>query len=177
MDELQPEREVNLNTEIQTETSQTIETKQGLGAFLSLDDLIKSEKEVKTNNEIKGLTQIENQTHFENKEFAKKKDEKKPLIKKRLKVVTGVYIAVITMLLAFVCVNTVTLAILSKESTTNANTIQAQQQTLEYIEKPNIENPTKEIPITLNQPREYNDDNKELTLWDKITILFKNLFG
>lgn len=178
MEELQPEQEVNTNTEVQTETNQEIETKSSLGSFLNIEDLIKSEKEVKTTQEIKGLMQIESETQFENKEFAKKKDEKKSYAKKRLKIVTGVYIAVITMLLAFVGVNAVTLAILSKDATNNANTIQAKQEVIQHIDKPELGVPSEDFPINITAPpRDYNDDNKELSFWDKVTIVFKNLFG
>ena len=47
----------------------------------------------------------------------------------------------------------------------------------------NEENATSELPTkgefqrSLNEPREYSEDKKELTWLDKITILFRNIFG
>ena len=67
---------------------------------------------------------------------------------------------------------------LNKQITTNTNTIQSQQQTIESI-VPDASVPAgQDIPLILGTPpRDYDDDNKELTFLDKISILFRGIFG
>ena len=179
MEELEPK--LNTNTEVQTETqTQTeVEKEISLGSSLRLEDLLKTEKEVKIKQEIKGLTQVESEFKTENKEFAKKKDEKKIFLKRRLKVVSGVYIAVVSLLLTFVGVNVATLAILNNAYNSNTNTIQAKQESVAYLEGTQTppELPAEEITIALNEPRDYSDDKKDLTFFDRITIMFRSIFG
>lgn len=177
MEELQPELEQNSNIETQSEIK-TNETRQSnLESLPRLEDLLKSEKQVKVKKEIQGLEQIKTFSQANEKEFAKKKDNKKAHLKRRVKTITGVYIAVASLLAIFAGVNVVTLAMLNKQVTTNTNTIQSQQQVVESImQEGSIAG--QDIPLILgNPPRDYDDDNKELTFLDKISILFRSLFG
>jgi len=107
----------------------------------------------------------------------KRADQKKALYKKRIKIVTGVYATAVTLLLAFVGVNIATMAMLNKKITTNTETIQTQQQQIEVLEQTPENLPGGEFQISLNEPRDYSEDKKELTFLDKLTILFRNLFG
>ena len=82
------------------------------------------------------------------------------------------------MLLGLVISNIATLAVLDKAITTNTKTIQSKQD--EIVRVLEESNPGQEIgsfQISLNEPRDYSEDKKELTWLDKITILFRNLFG
>lgn len=176
MEELQPELEQNSN--IQTQSEITKETNQtNLESLPRLEDLLKSEKQVKTNKEIKGLTQVKTSFSAKEQEFAKKKDEKKANTKRRIKTITGVYVAVASLLAIFAGVNVITLAILNKQATTNLDTIQNKQ---DQVEKIVTEAPSAEGDINLilgTPPRDYDDDKQELTFLDKISILFRGIFG
>lgn len=175
-EELQPE----VNTNIQTETEIDNKTigESNLSSLPRLEDLLQSEKEVKIKQGIEGLEQVQSTFQTENKEFSKKKDNKKAHLKTRLKVVTGVYIAITALLLTCVGVNAATLAVLSRTYNSNTDTIQAKQEVVQQLSQGEIPVPEGvEITVSLNEPRDYADDNKDLTFLDKITILFRNLFG
>lgn len=166
----------------QTETVTAVEQEQKkelkLDDFPRLEDLIKSEQEIKPEIKLQGLKSAEPNTQLEDRPFALKKDEKKKFIKKRLKLVTGVYIAIATLLLGFVGVNIATLAVLNKKIDNNVKTISEETIRIEENNTSLPDNPlTGTIEIALNQPRDYNDDNHSLTLLDKLTILFRSLFG
>ncbi len=177
MEELQTE----LNTEQSTETVVETKAETRLSDLPRLEDLLKSEKEVKQKTEIKGLEKASGELLAEDKTFAKKKDEKKVFIKRRLKIVTGVYVAVASLLLAFAGVNIATLATQGGNSHTNDIAI---TQLMGEVENASgdigedLVNPdVAPFTISLNEPRDYSDDKKELTFLDKITILFRNIFG
>ena len=172
-EELIPEQEENLNTK--TVTSSETQTEKKLDNLPRIEDLIKSEKSVKSAQKIEGVT--DTQIDARDKVFARKEDKTKNYMRKRLKIATGVYVSIVAMLLALVGVNVVTLALLNKEITTNTETIQQQTSVLESQQA--VENVVggEEIIVNLEPPRDYTDDNKELTFMDKITILFRNLFG
>ena len=143
-----------------------------------IEDLRKSEQDVQVNTEIQGVTQVEQRTQSKDRVFARKSDEKKVYFKKRLKIVTAVYTAVVVMLLGFVIANVVTLSQLEKSVTSNTKTIQSQSQQIEkVIEETNPGQEIGDFQISLNEPRDYSEDKKELTWLDKITIVFRNLFG
>ena len=177
MEELEPQKELNSNIQTQSEIKSNETEKINLTSLPRLEDLLKSEKQVKLNKKIEGLTQIQTFTHANEKEFAKKKDNSKAYLKRRIKTITGVYVAVASLLAIFAGVNVITLAVLNKQVTTNTNTIQSQQAQVEQI----MQNaPTAGQDITLilgTPPRDYDDDNKELTFLDKLTILFRGIFG
>ena len=175
-EELKPE----LQNETQTQTITSEDVKTELDSLPRLEDLLKSEKEVSVKQEIKGVTNIDAEIKTEDRVFAKKQDKRKALVKTRLKIVTGVYIAVASLLFAFVGVNIATLVILNKDITNNANTIQAESYIAEQLESSAsqpLDSAGAPIEISLNEPRDYSDDKKELTFLDKLTILFRNIFG
>ena len=175
-EELKPEMEQEVNT--QTISSETKKEETSLDSLPRLEDLLKSEKEVQPAKELEGVTEVEKTTFFEQNPFAKKEDKKAPLLKKRVKIVTGVFASVITLLLAFVGVSTFTLASLHKQINTNTETIQTQQQELtDLVNTVNPADPASVLEVTLNEPRDYYDDKKELTILDKLTIMFRSLFG
>jgi len=178
MEELERQNELNSNIETQSEIKSNETEKTNLTSLPRLEDLLKSEKQVKVNKKIEGLTQVQTFTQANEKEFAKKKDNSKAHLKRRIKTITGVYVAVASLLAIFAGVNVITLAILNKQVTTNTNTIQSQQQTIESI-VPEAGVPAgQDIPLILGTPpRDYDDDNKELTFLDKISILFRGIFG
>ena len=178
MEELKPQSELNSNIETQSEIKPIETEKTNLTSLPRLEDLLKSEKQVKVGKKIEGLTQVKTFTQANEKEFAKKQDNSKAYLKRRIKTITGVYVAVASLLAIFAGVNVITLAVLNKQITTNTNTIQSQQQTIESI-VPDASVPAgQDIPLILGTPpRDYDDDNKELTFLDKISILFRGIFG
>ena len=175
-EELERQESVSVQTETQTSVNQ--ETKQTLDSFPRIEDLRKSEQDVKINTQVEGATQVDQQTFAKDRVFKKKADEKKVFFKKRLKIVTAVYTSVVVLLLGFAIANTATLAALQKDITTNTKTIQSQKD--EIVRVLEESNPGQEIggfQISLNEPRDYSEDKKELTWLDKITILFRNIFS
>ena len=164
---------------IQTETTASVEneTKSTLDSLPRIEDLRKSEQEVKVNTHVEGTTQVEQKTQVKDKFFTRKVDEKKVYLKKRLKIVTAVYASIVALLLGFAIANTATLAILNKSVNTNTDTIQSSQQevAIEDAKNPPLDHP--DFQIQLDAPRDYSEDKKELTWLDKVTILFKNIFG
>ncbi len=178
MEELEPQKEQNSNIQTQSEIKTNEVSQNNLESLPRLEELLKSEKQIKAKSEIKGLTQMKTFSQSSEREFAKKKDEKSANVKRRIKTITGVYVAVASLLAVFAVVNVITLAILNKQVTTNTDTIQSKQQVVENIMQ---ETPTAgediQLPIIGTPPRDYDDDNKELTFLDKISILFRGIFG
>lgn len=177
MEELESKLELNSNIQTQSEIKSSVATESNLKSLPRLEDLLKSEKQVKVNKKIEGLTQIQTFTHANEKEFEKKKDNSKAHLKRRIKTITGVYVVVASLLAIFAGINVITLAVLNKQVTTNTNTIQSQQAQVEQIMQ-NAPTAGQDIPLILGTPpRDYDDDNKELTFLDKISILFRGIFG
>ncbi|MBQ9795841.1 MAG: hypothetical protein IJW36_02650 [Clostridia bacterium] len=160
-----------------TQVEEKVEQEKKLDNLPRIQDLRKSEKEIKTKTEIEGATKVESATQPQDRVFVRKADQKKALYKKRIKIVTAVYTTAIALLLAFVGVNIATLAMLNKQITTNTETIHTQQQQIEVLEQTTPNAPSGEYQISLNEPRDYSEDKKELTWLDKVTILFRNLFS
>ena len=68
----------------------------------------------------------------------------------------------------------------NKKIDDNVKTIQAETTALDLMkdaDNPDADLTGEDITITLNQPRDYNDDKQTLTFLDKITILFRSLFN
>ena len=167
-------------TEVNTETIANVKTESEttFDDLPRLEDLLKSEKEIKPSSKIEGVTEVARNSLLQDKPFEQKQDKKKFQVKKRVKIVAGVYASVVALLLAFVGINAVTLTMLNKEINTNTNTIQAQNEVVTYLENSTtIQDPSSIIEISLNEPRDYSDDKKELTFLDKLTILFRNIFA
>ena len=176
---MQEEQEIQESVSIQTETLTSVEQeKQTLDSLLRIEELRKSEQEVKVNTEIQGTTQVQHQTQAKDRVFKKKSDERKVLYKKRLKIVTVVYTTVLALLLGFAITNLFTLSTLEKSISTNTQTIDSIQKEIDdyKLENPKI-GESIELPIDVNPPRDYNEDGKELTFLDKLTILFRNIFS
>lgn len=175
--ERQKETSANTITENEPEVKQTPETR--LDDLPRWEDLLKSEQELRPAPELKGLKKVENDTIEDDKTFTKKQDEKNVLVKRRVKILTSIYIAVAALLLTFVGVNAVTLIMFSRDINSNANTIQSKSEQVEiwedHIDTPQM--PSDSIEVSLNPPRDYGDDSRELTFFDKLTILFRNIFG
>ncbi len=178
---LQPEKETQSTTQTITETEK--ETKVGLEGLADLpriEDLLRSEKEIKPSQNFQGLTTVNNNSQKEDKPFTLKKDEKKAYVKKRVKVLTSVYVAVVGLLFAFVFGNAITMAVLSKKINSNTDTIQSRSEIVQAYEinsSQEEQEASGTFQVKLNEPRDYSDDTKELTFFDKLTILFRNLFG
>ena len=165
---------------VQTETITSVEEeKQTLDSLPRIEELRRSEQEVKVSTEIQGTTQVKQQTQAKDRVFKRKSDEKKVLFKKRLKIVTAVYTTVVALLLGFVITNIVTLSVLDKSITANTETIQTIQKEIDAtkLENPEIAGENINLPIDINPPRDYSEDEKELTFLDKLTILFRNIFS
>lgn len=175
--ELEKESIASTATAIETDTEQKSEVK--LDSFPRLEDLLKSEKEIQRKTELEGLTKVEKSSMIENKSFARKSDEKKAFIKKRIKLVTIVYSCVLALLVAFAGVNLFTMLSTKKDITKSKDIIKTQTQQIAELEKavPGANPAADTSMITLNEPRDYNDDQKELTFLDKITILFRSIFS
>ena len=160
-----------------TQTIEKVEQETKLDDFPRVEDMRKSEKEIKIESQVEGATAIEKETQTQDRVFIKKADQKKALYKKRIKIVTGVYATALTLLLAFVGVNIATMVMLNKQITTNTETIQTQMEQIELLEQTTPNQPNLNYQISLNEPRDYSEDKKELTFLDKLTILFRNLFA
>ena len=176
---METEKETNANTIIATESGVEKKNETRLDDLPRLEDLLKSETDVKPVQELKGLKKVENNTIEENKTFKSKEDEKKTVVKRRVKLLTGVYIAVVALLLGFVGINIATLTMMNRDINNNANTIQSHSQQIDIYEglSPDIGDPSSTIEVSVNPPRDYGDDDQELTFFDKMTILFRNIFG
>ncbi len=177
--EQERELEAQVTTSTATETQVKADFSSGLEDLPRLEDLLKSEKEIKSEKKLEGLTAVKQQTSAQDRPFARAEDKKKVLVKRRLKTITGVYTCCIALLLAFVGFNLVTLVNVNKDINTNTKTIQSQVESVQIMEN-ELQAPTGpngEFTISLNEPRDYSDDTKELTFFDKISILFRNLFG
>ena len=175
-EELEPQVNTNTNVEVETVTSE-VQTEKPLDTLPRLEDLIKSEKEIKVQSQIEGVTKVESNVKTENRIFKKKSEERKVYIKRRLKTITSVYISVVALLLAFVGVNIATLSMLNKDINSNTKTIQSETVRVEVLEQTNPTASAGDVTISLNEPRDYSEDKKELTFLDIITIVFRNLFG
>ena len=116
---------------------------------------------------------------IENKTFARKSDKKREFIKKRIKLVTIVYSCVLALMVAFAGVNLFTMLSTQKDITKSKDIVKTQTEQIAQLEQslPGTEIATDTTMITLNEPRDYNDDKKELTFLDKITILFRSIFS
>ena len=170
------EQAVQTQTQIETNIEPNVERR--LDDLPRYEDMLKSEKEVSVQSGLQGLKQADVQIKFEDRPFAREQDKRKVYLKRRLKIVTVVYSVVLALLLTFTIVNIVTLASLNKKITNNTNTIQAESSVVELLK---TEDPAQEemknIEISLNEPRDYSEDYKDLTFFDKISILFRNLFS
>ena len=175
MEEFQ--EEITSNT---TVIEPKIEPMTRLEDLPTLEELKRSETEiiVKKEPEIEGLKKVEQSFATEDKIFKRKEDEMKIFYKRRLKILTSVYISVLTLLLGFVGFNLITLAILNKDINSNTNTIQVEAARIEMIEGATElpVDPSSAVTISLNEPRDYGDDEKELTFLDKLTIMIRTLF-
>ena len=176
------EKEFETITKTQIATEQETKNENLLGDLPRLEDLLKSEKEIKstTGSELKGPENVLPDSADLNRTFQSKQDEKKAFVKKRLKLATAAYICVAVLLFSFVIFNTATLAILDRGINSNTNTINTESEIVKVLED-NAEIPSDPtlppIEISLNEPRDYSDDTEELTFLDKMTILFRNIFG
>lgn len=174
----QPETTASTQTAVETEKETKVGL-EGLNDLPRIEDLLRTEKEVKPAQSIQGLKSVEPTAQTEDKPFVLKKDEKKAYVKKRVKVLTSVYVAVVGLLFAFVFGNAITMAVLSNKINSNTDTMQSRSEIVQHYQ--NSEDTEKEasgaFQIKLNEPRDYSDDTKELTFFDKLTILFRNLFG
>ena len=177
-EEFEKEYSVNNSTAVEAQTSSNVEQTTKLDDLPRIEDLMKSEKEVKTSNKIEGLEKAQEIVEIEDKVFAKKVDEKRAYLKKRVKIVASVYATVVAILLAFVGINVATLVSMSNTISDNQTIITENQQAIDNLADLGTETPVgADITVSLNEPRDYSDDTKELTFFDKISILFRNLFG
>lgn len=172
---------IKLESSQQTETITEQKTQQSLSDLPRLEDMLKSEKEVKANTEIKGFESATTENFAQDKTFARKKDEKKVYLKRRVKIVTSVYLVIVTLLLTFAGVNLATIATQGGSGHTNdiaitqlAGDVEDSKQAAEENLQQSAAAP---FTISLNEPRDYADDYKDLTFFDKFTILFRNIFG
>ncbi|MBE7076934.1 MAG: hypothetical protein E7374_03465 [Clostridiales bacterium] len=169
------ERESELNTSVDVETQS--ERKIKFEDLPNIEEMIKSEQTVQNETKFEGLTKVEPNVLSENRTFKKKEDQKKSFIKKRIKTISGVYIAITTLILVLVGVNIFTLVALNKEIDANKATMQRESVALEYEKTDIPSNASESFEISLNEPRDYSDDYQELTFLDKMTIFFRNLLG
>lgn len=169
--------EENLQPEVTTETKVEQQKEETYDDMPKLEDLLKSEQELKSAAELKGLKQVEDDTVQEYKTFTRKEDEKKVFVKKRLKLLTGVYVAVLSLLLLFVGANAITLINTNREINNRTIEIQREEGVVQGLEQGANDVGTPMLDITLNEPRDYNDDTRGLSFMDKLIILFRNLFG
>ena len=168
-----PEEEKKTNTETVAQATPTFTD------LPKLEDLLKSENEVTpiVTPKIEGLKQVDVGGQTVEKTFQRKADEKKSFVKRRLKIITGVYACVCALLFGFVVANTATLSNLGKTSATNTQQIQSGSTYMQGKEEAVDEALKNKIEVSVNTPRDYGSDETELTFFDKMTILFRSLFG
>ena len=177
-EEFETEFNTNTNTVVEPQTSLDVQSETKLDDLPRLEDLRRSEKEVKTSSKIEGLEKAQETIEIEDKVFAKKVDEKRAYLKKRVKIIAGVYGVVVAILLAFVGINVATMVSMQNTIAENEVVITENTTAIEQATELGTETATgADIMVSLNEPRDYSDDTKELTFFDKITILFRNLFG
>lgn len=176
---MEQEKEQSQNFSTTTETVQEIKKEQSVEDFPRWEDVRKSEKEVKYNTKLEGVTEAENDDNFFERPIEKKKDAKTRLYKRRLKILTGVYLTILSLLGVFAITNLVTLIKMDKQISSNTETIRSKSYVLTEIEKTATEptEPSQIVELHLNEPRDYKDDKKELTFLDKLTIIFRNIFS
>ena len=175
---MEEELEVKESVNIQVDTLTSVENKtETLDSFPRIEDLRKSEREVKFNTQVDGTTQVESQTSMQDRTFTRKSDEKKIYFKKRLKIVTAVYTSVLALMLAFTIGNLATLNSLERTIKSNTEIIKSQNEVVKVLDESSKGQSIGEFTISLNEPRDYSEDKKELTWLDKVTILFRNIFG
>ncbi len=166
-----PQEETKTETVEQTPTTFTDLPK--------LEDLLKSESEVTTDltPKLEGLEQVDQNEKTIEKTFQRKDDEKKAFVKRRLKIITGVYACICALLFGFIFANTATLSNLGKTSQTNTQLVQSATTYMQGKQDAVDETFKNGIEVSVNTPRDYGNDETELTFFDKITILFRSLFG
>ena len=174
--QVSPQAEMNTQTINTTEESVETISMPKIEQTHNIEEFRKSELQFKTKTSLQGVAEVDSEFMTEAKEFSQKKDAKKLKSGIRAKVIKGVYFSVLSLLLVLVGANAITLAVLTGTSNKNAETIKSKQETVNehVLNEGELPDP---LPITLNEPRDYNDDNKELTFWDKVTILFRNIFS
>lgn len=180
---MEEELEVKLESNVQTSTTTIQEpaTQKALDDLPRIQDLIKSEKEIqsKAQTQTENFEQTEVEKLIEDRVFARKEDKQKIYLKRRRKIVASVFAVVASLLLTFVGVNVATMVILNKEITSNTETIQSGQQLRDDLKNQAgiVDDNGLMVQVSPKRPRDYSDDTKELTFFDKLTILFRNLFS
>lgn len=175
--DFEQEQSVQSNMSAETQTVSNTEQQTKLNNLPTAEEMLKSETQIKTNIASKEIS-TSPEPAVKDRVFARKEDERNALIKKRLKIVGSVYLGVVALLVAFVLTNVFTLVSLKKQITTNTTTITDQVEKIENAKlEPGLNPETPVLEISLNEPRDYTDEKKELTFLDKLTILFRNLFG
>ncbi len=179
--DLQPQAQTSANTQTEVKRDVQIDpkTETRFDDLPNLEDLLKSEKDIKTDIDStpQGLQQVKQNEKPVDKIFTRKEDEKRAFVKHRVKLFTVVYSIVCVLLLGLIGVNTATL--ISKNRDINSQTYTMQQGNT-YLANQNNDTAEENVLdgyITLNTPRDYGDDENGLTFFDRITILFKSLFG
>ena len=163
----------------QTDTVTENKTDTGFEDLPRLEDLLKSESEVTTIQapELKGLKQVEQGKRTAEKTFARKEDEKRTFVRRRVKILTGVYACVFALLLGFVGVNTASIITKGHTNTTATQNIEIATANLNGVSTTPQGEAVNGLELTVNTPRDYGDDDTELTFFDRLTIVFRSLFG
>lgn len=178
----QPQQQANSNieTEVKRDVAIDPKTETRFDDMPNLEDLLKSEKEIKTevNQTPQGLQQVKQNEKPADKIFTRKEDEKRAFVKHRVKLFTTIYAIVCVLLLGFIGVNTATLVTKNRDINSQTNTM---QQGRTYLVDKNLtdneEDNVLESYITTNVPRDYGDEDTDLSFFDRVTILFRSLFG
>lgn len=171
--DLKEEREVSTHTSIEPE----IKTDSRLNDLPRLQDMMKSEQEVARAPVLDGLSDVEQKVSTEDRQFTRKADEKKAFYVKRFKTLTFVYCAVAVLMLTLIGFNVATLTMLNRDKNSLTRTTEEYSRQIALIEDNTSPEESVPLEIKLNEPRDYNDDEKELTFMDRLTILFKSIFG
>ena len=163
--------------EVKTETETKNETR--FDDMPRLEDLLKSENEVAPIQAptLKGLKQVDEGSQTIDKTFTRKEDEKRAFVKRRVKILTTVYVIVFVLMLGLVFANTATLSVLGRNSTTATQQVEAGSVYMQSHNSNLSEDELAPIDVAVNTPRDYGDEDTELTFFDRLTILFRSLFG
>ena len=144
------------------------------------EDIIAPKTEVKLDN----MQEMNNLPFFETKIKEKKEEKVDTTSQKRFKIAVSCFSVIAVLLLGLVCINGVSLAMLSKDIKDNNRDIATLTQEVSQLESQGfeIDNSLTEggadnVGYKLALPRNYPDNTADLTWFDKLSIFLMKIFG
>ena len=142
------------------------------------EDLIKPS--IETQTQVKDMKEVNSLPFFETKPLIKQQPQTNNIHKKRFKIAVSCFAIVGVLLASLVCVNGISLAIMSDKVKDNQKEITTLTQEVaelegEYDTLTNTQG--EKVKYKLALPRNYPKDTKDLTWFDKLSIFLMKLFG